>query len=120
MLAVDATTIRRDPELAAHRDEILDWLRDNGLDPHVVYSARTIFGEIRVREYLLNEHGERYIRRGKPAMRTRWVPHIYRAPIERPSWWRRIVTRRPFAPLAVAAVLAGNLLAWLTGWTWPA
>jgi hypothetical protein len=25
----------------------------------------------------------------------------------------------PFAPLAVAAVLAANLLAWLTGWTWP-
>jgi hypothetical protein len=23
-------------------------------------------------------------------------------------------------PLLVAAVLAGNLLAWLTGWTWPA
>jgi hypothetical protein len=33
------------------------------------------------------------------------------------------MTRRPFAPLAVAAVAAvaaGNLLAWLTGWTWPA
>jgi hypothetical protein len=30
------------------------------------------------------------------------------------------MTRRPFAPLAVAAVLAGNLLAWIAGWTWPA
>jgi hypothetical protein len=32
----------------------------------------------------------------------------------------RVVTRRPFAPPAVATVLAGNLLAWLAGWTWPA
>jgi hypothetical protein len=30
------------------------------------------------------------------------------------------MTRRPFVPLAVAAVLAANLLAWMTGWTWPA
>jgi hypothetical protein len=30
------------------------------------------------------------------------------------------MTRRPFAPLAVAAVLAAQLLAWLTGWSWPA
>lgn len=29
------------------------------------------------------------------------------------------MTRRPFAPLLVAAVPAGNLLAWLTGWQVP-